>query len=164
MGNEHLDFLVLLLESSSHEASDNVGGPQGPRSKVPSGAGTREGKDRHTAATEHAVHRPLALVEQSHTAQADAHRCNGYKHSQRTVHVADREVDKSLTRNSAANSEETQKSIAAYLPRPLSAVFWRWRQEKGLGSSPFALKSACPESWQIVGKWVFEQETGKQKK
>lgn len=68
MGNEHLDFLVLLLESSSHEASDNVGGPQGPRSKVPSDAGTREGKDRHTAATEHAVHRPLALVEQSHTA------------------------------------------------------------------------------------------------
>ena len=29
---------------------------------------------------------------------------------------------------------------------------------------PIAPLSTRPESWQIVGKWVFEQETGKQKK
>jgi hypothetical protein len=29
---------------------------------------------------------------------------------------------------------------------------------------PIAPLSARPESWQIVGKWVFERETGKQKK
>jgi len=29
---------------------------------------------------------------------------------------------------------------------------------------PIAPLSARPESWQIVGKWVFEQETSKQKK
>jgi hypothetical protein len=29
---------------------------------------------------------------------------------------------------------------------------------------PIAPLSARPESWQIVGKWVFEQETCKQKK
>jgi hypothetical protein len=29
---------------------------------------------------------------------------------------------------------------------------------------PIARLSARPESWQIVGKWIFEQETAKQKK
>jgi hypothetical protein len=35
---------------------------------------------------------------QSRGLQADAHTGNGYKRSRRTLHFADREVDKSLTR------------------------------------------------------------------
>lgn len=37
---------------------------------------------------------------------ACAHTCNGYKHSQTSLHLADREVDKSLTKGFAGNCEE----------------------------------------------------------
>lgn len=47
---------------------------------------------------------------QSRGLQADAHTGNGYKWSLRTLHLADREVDKSLTKGFVGNSRGRQKS------------------------------------------------------
>ena len=46
---------------------------------------------------------------QSRGLQADAHTGNGYKWSRGTLHLADREVDKSLTKRFVGNSRERQK-------------------------------------------------------
>ena len=46
---------------------------------------------------------------QSRGLQADAHTGNGYKRSRRTLHLGDREVDKSLTRGFVGHSRERQK-------------------------------------------------------
>jgi hypothetical protein len=69
-------------------------------------------------------------------------------------------VDKKLCGKLRGNAEVDSRVFTATSICCLLAMVTR----KRAGSVPFALKSACPESWQIVGKWVFEQETGKQKK
>jgi hypothetical protein len=46
----------------------------------------------------HAVRTSALSSGQSRGLQADAHAGNGYKRSLKTLHLADREVDKSLTR------------------------------------------------------------------
>ena len=68
--------------------------PRGPRREVPA----RFAVGRSWGIT-------FALAKR-YRLQADAHTCSGYKSGRRTLHLADREVDKSLTRGFLGNSSD----------------------------------------------------------